>query len=1206
MPPILLPPRLIAFGEEPRGERVNVYHKMKTLCGIFNALDDGERDYLSRQLEVAKPNEIWVLFAGIPIRFSLREFKIVTGLPCGKYPSLKKKKKKGIAGKTIPFYSKLFGLEEDVTVERVITMLKKRIVSDPDMRIRCACLAIIDGFLVPTSHYPKIVKAPAEMVEDEDAFLAYPWGRLSFEMMMKSIKEREIEQLAITCFSVQGLLYALQSVVLQAAPSIQERPVIEETIDSEPEGDEVYIEEAPRESVPFKLGNAKELDKKCSILVDTIICPDLVLDPEEDLSWSDDEEDEKVDNILMFVEEGLIFKNDMFDGGCIPSQMQLPSKKQKRGGKLNGSRTRIAPKLSKNGGVRGKHQRPIPEEGGSPGVVSLESISRLLDSKLDAQGKKIIAAETDWFTKNTVIEGETSKEPVSGSSHRKKPANNGDDGVSNSDDLDSNGGSDDFGFDSLRPSCANARSHNRERTSNVEASVDEILSFYSGKVSTGVGCKEAVRVNVVPMDEDISTAGDVVHNSQGVNNVTAEVISPPKSVAEDNSEHQNNVPMDEDPSSQAGLIADPQGANNVSFVVDTSPQVGKDDSEGATIAGGVEPPLQVGGEDNSEGQVQYSQPTGGVVAPLPNAVEESQGVASSDDGTDGEETSGEIPDISSRPQVVCGLVVDGKISGVPLGCSASDGGFVGDGKAVDIPEGVSMDMTGNKDLDSDCTADSSGEGDEPIKESSKHAVGRGASSVVSSPRQVDSDEDFTTSPPAKVAKAPLLDDGNANNVDGMLGRRSKRLRTLSSKLDGRFQYDKKTKLLVGHPSPVVNQANLCVDLEERFQNSLKKLKAISSISFCGGVALSNKDILDLIDRKKHLSNKVMDALLKFSRHLLRTDDADGEKLRVEVLDTKFVSLFCRQFPKFSRCPSKTDFQFSAPLIDLLSGVGESDRVQLFTEADFMYLPFNFDKKHWVALAVDLNCRKIIVLDSNIQRRRDSAIQDELMPLVVMLPYLFKQAAFNPLMSNCLLNPFSVERPLVIPQVVSPLDSGIFSIFLIHTHATGGVTECVDFEVGGLQSEVKKLVSALILAGGVSNSLSVGGSGIPKQCSCDKFAVIKTSNTVKNPGRLFYCCPNGSEENKNHLFKWTDISMVEEMEEVESMVEKIEGDVGNLAKALHDLASIKESAERCEKEIVYLKGVVSLCEKEIQELRSFKNMIVCGGLVMAGVYYFFFA
>jgi len=81
-------------------------------------------------------------------------------------------------------------------------------------------------------------------------------------MMMKSIKEREIDQLASTCFVVQGLLYALQLVVFQAAPSIQEGPQIGETIQSKSEDD---VDEAPRESVAFKLGNAKELDAKCSV-----------------------------------------------------------------------------------------------------------------------------------------------------------------------------------------------------------------------------------------------------------------------------------------------------------------------------------------------------------------------------------------------------------------------------------------------------------------------------------------------------------------------------------------------------------------------------------------------------------------------------------------------------------------------------------------------------------------------------------------------------------------------------------------------------------------------------------------------------------------------------------------------------------------------------------------------------------------------------
>lgn len=285
-----LPCRLIAQGEEPLGDRVNVYNKVKTLSAIFDALDEDEKSFiadspivsllhfpyktawsasfaiflLARQLEFLKPNEIWVVYAGYPIRFSLREFKIVIGLPCGKYPSTQKTKKKGTAGKKIPFYSSLFGLEEDVTVERVITMLKKKIVTDPQMRRRYACLALVDGFLLPTSHHPKIVKDHAEMSENLDTFLSLPWGRLSFDMMMKSIKERDVTQLATTCVAVQGLLWALQLVILQAVPTIQDGAVGEELglVDSEEEEDE---DTAPRQ-IPFRLGNAKLLDSNCQVI----------------------------------------------------------------------------------------------------------------------------------------------------------------------------------------------------------------------------------------------------------------------------------------------------------------------------------------------------------------------------------------------------------------------------------------------------------------------------------------------------------------------------------------------------------------------------------------------------------------------------------------------------------------------------------------------------------------------------------------------------------------------------------------------------------------------------------------------------------------------------------------------------------------------------------------------------------------------------
>ena len=102
--------------------------------------------------------------------------------------------------------------------------------------------------------------------------------------------------------------------------------------------------------------------------------------------------------------------------------------------------------------------------------------------------KTIISAVTDWFTKNTIIEGDHLKDPDSGVNHPKETAPAGNVGASNTGDLGSNATNDEFGFNSLR---TNSRSHCPERTSNVEASVDEILSFYNYNVSSGAGYKEA-------------------------------------------------------------------------------------------------------------------------------------------------------------------------------------------------------------------------------------------------------------------------------------------------------------------------------------------------------------------------------------------------------------------------------------------------------------------------------------------------------------------------------------------------------------------------------------------------------------------------------------------------------------------------------------------------------------------------------------------
>ncbi|XP_019094548.1 PREDICTED: uncharacterized protein At4g04775-like [Camelina sativa] len=114
-------------------------------------------------------------------------------------------------------------------------------------------------------------------------------------------------------------------------------------------------------------------------------------------------------------------------------------------------------------------------------------------------------------------------------------------------------------------------------------------------------------------------------------------------------------------------------------------------------------------------------------------------------------------------------------------------------------------------------------------------------------------------------------------------------------------------------------------------------------------------------------------------------------------------------------------------------------------------------------------------------------------------------------------------------------------------------------------------------------------GFPKKCRCGESVVMKTSNTVRNPGRLFHACPFGEHDNRSHVFKWTDTCMVQEIEDLIEKVTKLEG------------ASMKMEKDFnvCESEIGILTMDTRVCEavveKEVGELkmqlRSLKNIVV---------------
>ncbi|KAG2331182.1 hypothetical protein Bca52824_002362 [Brassica carinata] len=227
-----LPDRMFAAGHEPNGERVNTYHKPKRIKSIIEALDPEEIEFLrnttfgkiiaqaenpsfSGSFGQFKKHEIWFLFCGKPVRMSLHEFA-------------HRKKKNPINEKL--YWGELFGSLKSCQVDLAIEMLKKRAVKDREMRLKYACLAFTSSVLLPTSHFPRIIPEHVEMIRDMDEFLAYPWGRVSFEMLVTGIKKKDEILLSQTSIALPGFVDAIQFVFIAAVPHIKEVIPLVETV----------------------------------------------------------------------------------------------------------------------------------------------------------------------------------------------------------------------------------------------------------------------------------------------------------------------------------------------------------------------------------------------------------------------------------------------------------------------------------------------------------------------------------------------------------------------------------------------------------------------------------------------------------------------------------------------------------------------------------------------------------------------------------------------------------------------------------------------------------------------------------------------------------------------------------------------------------------------------------------------------------------
>ncbi|CAI9114402.1 OLC1v1015122C2 [Oldenlandia corymbosa var. corymbosa] len=173
---------------------------------------------LSKQIKTSRKHELWFLIAGRPLRFSLQEFAIVTGLNCGTWTNPKGDKEE----------LKILGGER-CQIGNLQGIFEKAEGLD---KMKIALIWLLEGVLLGRGSTKYIRTEYVEMLHDMRQFKELAWGRVIFDDSLNSLKEMFQRRKTIQPstqkndrkenYSLCGFPLALQVWAYEAIPGIGE------------------------------------------------------------------------------------------------------------------------------------------------------------------------------------------------------------------------------------------------------------------------------------------------------------------------------------------------------------------------------------------------------------------------------------------------------------------------------------------------------------------------------------------------------------------------------------------------------------------------------------------------------------------------------------------------------------------------------------------------------------------------------------------------------------------------------------------------------------------------------------------------------------------------------------------------------------------------------------------------------------------------
>lgn len=170
--------------------------------------------------------------------------------------------------------------------------------------------------------------------------------------------------------------------------------------------------------------------------------------------------------------------------------------------------------------------------------------------------------------------------------------------------------------------------------------------------------------------------------------------------------------------------------------------------------------------------------------------------------------------------------------------------------------------------------------------------------------------------------------------------------------------------------------------------------------------------------------QVFDILMRLVRSTCYNHVGCSGATKPEFLDSRFVSMLCKNYERFNKSKAKDSYVFPKGLVDCTIKCCSSGNA-----STRFYLPLYVAKKHWIGLCVDFTVAKIYVLDCN-PAVCASELTRELLPISDMFPYMLKFYGLLEVPGN---NPLCQERVKGVAQNNNSTEAALTVALLIQTN-----------------------------------------------------------------------------------------------------------------------------------------------------------------------------